>query len=75
MVDFPLSFIPTARRCRELATKSPDDALRILAKHLDLPMEDAETVSFLRHAFNQTDKEIQTLELHDRIKRINAEVK
>lgn len=70
MTAIALSLLPAARRCRELSTVSTDDALRIIAKHLDLPMDDAETVSFLRHAFSEADKEMQTIELQARIDRL-----
>lgn len=67
MADLPLSLLPTARLCRELARVRSDAGLRILAKHLDLPMDDAETVSFLRSALNDADREMHTMELQARI--------
>lgn len=70
MIKLPCSWIPTARRCRELAKNSPDDALRIVAKHLDFPMDDAETVDFLRQAFAAADKEIHAHELRERLSKL-----
>lgn len=62
-----LSNLPTAYRLKELASTAPDSALRTVAKHLDLPMEDAETVSFLRHAFNLAENELRVEELQWRM--------
>ena len=39
-----------SRSMRDLASAS-DDVLRALACHLDLPMDDSESVDFLRQAF------------------------
>ena len=64
-----LSNMPTARRCHELAT-APDACLRVLAKNLDLPMDDSETVDFLRTALRETDKELYAAELEWRLVRV-----
>lgn len=66
------SNMPAARRCRELA-KTPDECLRVLAKNLDLPMEDSETLDFLRTALRETDKELHTAELEWRIARVKED--
>ncbi|PXV60701.1 hypothetical protein SAMN04487785_102429 [Dyella jiangningensis] len=65
-----LSMIPTAYRLNGLATASTDEALRIVAKHLDLPMEDSETVDFLRHAFASAETEIRLEEAKQRVARL-----
>ena len=54
-----LSNLPTARRLKDLSKLSPDAALKVVAKHLDLPMDDAETVDFLRKAFQEAEKELR----------------
>jgi len=68
----PMSGMPTARRCRELADESSDSCLLILAKHLDLPLHDAETLDFLRTALRETDKELHVNELQWRIDRVKG---
>lgn len=59
--------IGTAHKFRRLADEASDTSLRVLAKHLDLPMEDAETVDFLRTAMRAAYAEISTAMHKDRI--------
>lgn len=70
--DWPLSLIPAAIRCKELSV-SPDDALKILAKNLDLPMEDAETVDFLRQALKATSDQIRLANAEHRVRTLKGE--
>lgn len=46
-----------ARSMRDLAGAS-DATLRVLARHLDLPEDDAESVDFLRQALNEAAREV-----------------
>lgn len=50
--------IGTAHRFRRLADEASNTSLKVLAKHLDLPMDDAETVDFLRTALRGAYAEI-----------------
>ena len=65
-----LSNLPTARRLHDLSKLSPDAALKVVAKHLDLPMDDAETVDFLRQAFREAEKELRIDEQQWRMDRL-----
>lgn len=65
-----LSYLPTARRLHDLSELSPDAALKVIAKHLDFPMDDAETVDFLRQAFREAEKELRIDEIQWRIDRL-----
>lgn len=73
ITNWPLSLIPGAVRCRELAD-SPDDVLRTLAKHLDLPMEDAETVGFLREALRSTHDELRLAQAKYRVQSLQKKI-
>lgn len=48
--DYPMSLRAAAYRCKELSKCASDEAIRVIAKNLDLAMEDAETVDFVRQA-------------------------
>jgi hypothetical protein len=70
MVDLPMDFhINGAFKMRDLA-KSTDTALRMLAANLDLPMDDAESVDFLRTALNQTSNQMREQMYRERADRI-----
>jgi hypothetical protein len=70
MSELPLEFhINGAFKMRDLA-KSTDLALRMLAANLDLPMEDAEAVDFLRIALNTTSEQMREKMYRDRADRI-----
>lgn len=72
MDQYSLSIIPCALRCRDMAN-SPEEAMRILAKHLDLPMEDAETVDFLRTAFRSAEKEMRLVAAEWRVRKLKEQ--
>lgn len=71
MSKVPMSMcIGTAHRFRRLADEASDTSLRVLAKHLDLPMDDAETVDFLRAALRSAYAEISEAMHADRIEHV-----
>jgi hypothetical protein len=70
MDDLVISMIPTIRRLTDLGEKSTDSAIRIFAKHLDLPMDDSETVDFLRQAMLSAAQEMRLDEAKRRVKRL-----
>lgn len=73
MTDTPLSMcIGTAHRFRHIADEASNTSLRVLAKHLDLPMDDAETVDFLRTALRGAYAEISEALHKDRIEHARA---
>ena len=51
---------------RDLSENPSVEALRALAKNLDLPMEDAEIIDFLRAALKTTSNELRASE-HEHI--------
>ncbi len=70
MSELPMEFhINGAFKMRDLA-KSSNTALRMLAVNLDLPMDDAESVDFLRFALNETHKQMREKMYRDRADRI-----
>lgn len=69
-MELPLEFhINGAFKMRDLA-KSSDVALRKLAINLDLPMDDAESIDFLRTALNNTCNEMREQMYRERADRI-----
>lgn len=69
MREHDISTLPTAMRCRDLAGSS-DASLRVVAKALDLPMEDSESVDFLRCALKESERELRIAEMQWRIDRL-----
>ena len=70
MNDLPMDFyLAAAIRMRELAGSS-DLPLRMLAVNLDLPMDDAESVDFLRQALNITSQQMREQMYRERADRI-----
>lgn len=70
MLDLPMEFhIAGAFKMRDLA-KSTDVALRMLAVNLDLPMDDAESVDFLRQVLNLTSQQMREQMYRERADRI-----
>lgn len=72
--ESPMEFhINGAFKMRDLAN-STDTALRMLAVNLDLPMDDAESVDFLRVALNETSKQMREKMYRERADRIASGV-
>lgn len=70
MTDLHMEFhINGAYKMRDLAN-STDVALRMLAVNLDLPMDDSESVDFLRTALNDTSRQMREKMYRDRADRI-----
>jgi hypothetical protein len=73
MNGVPISHcIGTAHKFRRLAEEASNTSLAVLAKHLDLPMDDAETVDFLRTALRGAYAEISEALHKDRIEHARA---
>jgi hypothetical protein len=69
-MNFPTSIRVAGYRFKEFAEDAPDEAIRALAKALDLPMEDAETVDFVRQALRSAHTEIRSIILKDQLEEL-----
>lgn len=67
-----ISVLPSSKRMLELSETPSTEALMALAKNLDLPCEDSETVDFLRMALRTTGNELRASELQWRADRAKA---
>jgi hypothetical protein len=61
-------------RFRDIAELSSDYALTILAEELDLRTDDAETLDFMRQAFQRAVNRMQLNEAEDRAGRLRKEL-
>ena len=74
--EVPISVcIGTAHRFRRIAEEASDTSLRVLAKHLDLPTDDEETVDFLRTSLRAAFAEISEALHAERIETVREYAK